>query len=62
MREQITFRSKSDDQQLVRDARVHHLNYVFEETGETIPYALFVPLAYDPEIHLPLVVALHGVS
>ena len=62
MREQITFRSKSDDQQLVRDARVQHLNYVFEETGETIPYALFVPSAYDPEIQLPLVVSLHGLS
>ena len=62
MREQITFRSKSDDQQLVRDARVQHLNYVFEETGETIPYALFVPPAYDPEIQLPLVVSLHGLS
>ena len=60
MSEQI--RSKSDDQRLVSDARVQHLSYVLEETGETIPYALFVPKAYDAEIQMPLVVSLHGLS
>ena len=62
MHEKIVFRTKSDDQQSVSDARVQHLNYVFEETGETIPYALFVPEAYDAEIQQPLLVSLHGLS
>ena len=62
MQEQNTLRSKSDDQQLVNDPRVQHLSYVFEETGEAIPYALFVPAAYDPEIKTPLMVSLHGLT
>ena len=62
MRERNTLRSKLDDQQLVNDPRVQHLGYVFEETGETIPYALFVPSAYDPEINTPLLVSLHGLT
>ena len=62
MREKGTLRSKSDDQQLVNDPRVQHLSYVFEETGETIPYALFVPAAYSAEIETPLLVSLHGLT
>ena len=62
MGEQDTLRSKSDDQQLVNDPRVQHLSYVFEETGETIPYALFVPSAYSAETKAPLVVSLHGLT
>tara|TARA_B100000949_G_scaffold184847_1_gene166696 strand:- start:347 stop:1192 length:846 start_codon:yes stop_codon:yes gene_type:complete len=62
MRERNTLRTKLDDQQLVNDPRVQHLSYVFEETGETIPYALFVPGAYDPEINTPLLVSLHGLT
>ena len=62
MREQDSLRSKSDDQQLVDDPRVQHLSYVFEETGETIPYALFIPSAYDVEIKTPLLVSLHGLT
>ena len=56
MRERNALRSELDDQQLVNDPRVQHLSYVFGETGETIPYALFVPGAYDPEIKTPLLV------
>ena len=36
-------REASDDERLINDPRVQHLSYVFPETGETIPYALFVP-------------------
>ena len=31
-----------------------------EETGETIPYALFVPSGYDEASPSPLLVSLHG--
>ena len=62
MRERNALRSELDDQQLVNDPRVQHLSYVFGETGETIPYALFVPSAYDPEINAPLLVSLHGLT
>ena len=31
-----------------------------EETGETIPYALFVPSSYDGASPSPLLVSLHG--
>jgi predicted peptidase len=34
-------------------------NYVFPETGETIPYSLFVPSSYDTGTEWPLIVALH---
>ena len=36
-------RTKLDDESSINDPRVQHLSYVFEETGETLPYALFVP-------------------
>ena len=62
MRERNALRSELDDQRLVNDPRVQHLSYVFGETGETIPYALFVPAAYDPEINTPLLVSLHGLT
>ena len=39
-------RTKLDDESSISDPRVQHLSYVFEETGETLPYALFVPSKY----------------
>lgn len=42
------------------DPRVQERTYVFPETGETIPYALFVPAAYDAGARWPLILALHG--
>jgi len=45
-----------------RDARVQGHTYVFEETGEEMPYALFVPSGYDTAREWPLIVALHGLG
>jgi predicted peptidase len=35
-------------------------HYTFRETGEEMPYRLYVPHSYKPGQKLPLVVALHG--
>lgn len=42
------------------DKRVQARNYVFQPTGETIPYALFVPSNYDRTKAWPLIIGLHG--
>jgi len=42
------------------DKRVKGRDYVFAETGETLPYALFVPSNYDAAKKWPLIVGLHG--
>jgi predicted peptidase len=42
------------------DKRVKGRDYVFPETGEKIPYALFVPSNYDAAKKWPLMVGLHG--
>lgn len=39
-----------------------HLHHVLADTGETIPYRLFVPSSYDGSKPFPLVVVLHGSS
>lgn len=41
-------------------ARIEARNYTFEETGEKLPYAVFVPRKYNKKRPMPLVVALHG--
>lgn len=53
-------RESTDDAYAVNDPRVQHRTYVMEETGETIPYALFVPSTYDSARSWPLMVSLHG--
>ena len=53
-------REARDDAYAVNDPRVQHRSYVMKETGETIPYALFVPSSYDPARPSPLMVSLHG--
>ena len=53
-------REARDNEYAVNDPRVQHRSYVMEETGETIPYALFVPSGYDPATPAPLMVSLHG--
>ena len=53
-------REARDNEYAVNDPRVQHRSYVMEETGETIPYALFVPSGYDPASPAPLMVSLHG--
>lgn len=47
---------------LVRDPRVQHRSYVFADTGDSIPYALFVPSSYRASQAAPLVVSLHGLG
>jgi predicted peptidase len=42
------------------DKRVQGRTYTFAPTGETMPYALFVPSNYDPARKWPLMVGLHG--
>lgn len=44
------------------DARVQGLTYVSPQTGEQVPYALFVPSGYDDSRSWPLIVALHGLG
>ena len=44
------------------DPRVQGLTYTMEETGEEVPYALFVPSGYDSSREWPLIVALHGLG
>ncbi len=41
------------------DPQVQARTYVFPETGETIPYSLFVPARYDAGTEWPLIVGLH---
>jgi predicted peptidase len=46
----------------IDDPRVQHRSYPFPGTGESIPYALFVPGGYDPAVPAPLLVSLHGLG
>jgi poly(3-hydroxybutyrate) depolymerase len=57
-------RTAADDESHIDDPRVQHRSYVFEPTGETLPYAIFVPSTYDPNgsESLPLLVSLHGLG
>jgi predicted peptidase len=45
---------------IAADKRVQARTYVFQETGESLPYALFVPSNYDASRPWPLIVGLHG--
>jgi len=47
-------------QVVAADRRVQARSYVFEQTGESIPYALFVPSNYDGSKRWPVIVGLHG--
>jgi len=44
------------------DPRVQSRTYVFQETNENIPYAVFVSSKVRPEKKNPLIVALHGLG
>ena len=55
-------RQATDDEQHISDSRVQHRSYTFPPTGETIPYALFVPSNYDLGDSAPLIVSLHGLG
>ena len=55
-------RQETDDEQHIDDPRVQHRNYEFPGTGESIPYAVFVPSSYDNSQPAPLIVSLHGLG
>jgi len=55
-------RQTSDDERHIDDPRVQHRNYEFPGTGESIPYAVFVPTNYDSSQAAPLIVSLHGLG
>lgn len=55
-------RQTSDDERHIDDPRVQHRNYEFPGTGESIPYAVFVPSNYDSNQGAPLIVSLHGLG
>lgn len=55
-------REESDDERMINDPRVQHRSYIFQPTGEEIPYALFVPSSYDPDEPAPMIMSLHGLG
>lgn len=55
-------RTTEDDERLINDPRVEHRSYVFELTGETLPYAVFIPSTYQAGSQSPLIIALHGLG
>jgi predicted peptidase len=55
-------RAPEDDERLINDPRVQHRSYVFEPTGESLPYAVFVPSTYRADSSSPLIIALHGLG
>ena len=56
----VAQREARDDESAITDSRVQHRTYTMHETGETIPYALFVPTSYDASEPNRLMVSLHG--
>ena len=57
-----SLRTEWDDEKSIQDPRVQHLSYIFEETGESIPYALFIPSSYTKGKDISLMVSLHGLT
>ncbi len=55
-------RDVTNDESLIKDSRVQHRSYTFPPTGESIPYALFVPRSYNEGDEAPLIVSLHGLG
>ncbi|MBZ5581589.1 MAG: hypothetical protein LAQ30_05175 [Acidobacteriia bacterium] len=44
------------------DSRVQQRSYLFTDTDENLPYAVFVPSNYSKDKKTPLVLALHGMN
>src|SRR5690606_36959122 len=42
-------RSPEDDDSMVDDSRIHHRQYTFTPTGETLPFALFHPEGFPAD-------------
>ncbi len=55
-------RQATDNESNISDPRVQHRSYVFPSTGETIPYAVFVPSNIDQSKPSPLILSLHGLG
>lgn len=55
-------RQATDDESFIDDPRVQHRSYAFSPTGETVPFALFVPSTYEQSSETPLIVSLHGLG
>ena len=55
-------RQASDNESHIDDPRVQHRSYTHPATGESIPYALFVPSSYNQRSGSPLLVSLHGLG
>jgi dipeptidyl aminopeptidase/acylaminoacyl peptidase len=55
-------RDASEFESLIDDQRVLHRSYEFQPTGETLPYAVFVPSSYNAAESSPLLVSLHGLG
>ena len=59
-------RRSSSSQDLARQAQTpgakgdQQRHYFFEDAGKEMPYRLYVPRSYDPNVGAPLIVALHG--
>lgn len=54
-------RLPEDDESMIDDPRIQHRQYVFTPTGETLPFALFLPEGFTADSPpAPLIVALHG--
>ena len=56
----VAQREARDDESAITDPRVQHRTYTMQDTGDTIPYALFVPTTYDGSEPYRLMVSLHG--
>lgn len=54
-------RSPKDNENAIDDVRVQHHSY-FLSDGEALPYALFVPSTYNPNVPSPLTISLHGLT
>ncbi len=44
------------------DPRVEQRTYLFEDTGEELPYAVFVSSKVSDDVESPLIIALHGLG
>ena len=57
-----SIRTNWDDESSIKDPRVQHLSYIFKETGESIPYALFIPSLYEKGKKTSLMLSLHALT
>ena len=53
---------KSGNDPVYRATGLQNRAYRFPETGELVPYQLYVPKAWTPSVKWPIVIALHGAN